>query len=200
MNVLLDRDGTIMEDRQYLSDPGQVRLYPGVGPALRSLLDHGFNLFLVTNQSGIGRGFFTLEAYRQVQQRLQELLAREGVVFQDQMFCPHAPEAGCSCRKPAPGMWERLVERHELDPAQSLMIGDSLGDLQFGNRAGLKASILVLTGSGGSTAQSLGFAHLGFSPFRDLKDDMGPADALARDLPAACDYILQRCSSACTRV
>ena len=192
MNVLLDRDGTVIEDRQYLSDPDQVRLYPGVGPALRSLLDHGCRLFLVTNQSGIGRGLFPLEAYDRVQKRLVELLASEGVVFQDQVFCPHAPEAGCSCRKPAAGMWERLAGRHELDPAGSIMIGDTLGDLRFANWAGLRASILVLTGSGRSTARSLGIAPLGASSFRDLKDARVPADALARDLPAACDCILQR--------
>ncbi|MCF8107654.1 MAG: HAD-IIIA family hydrolase [Desulfohalobiaceae bacterium] len=190
MNVLLDRDGTLIEDRRYLSDSGGVRLYPGVGPALRSLMDLGCRLFLVTNQSGIGRGLFTSAEYGCVHERLQDLLAAERVYFTDHMFCPHAPEDRCLCRKPGTGLWDQLRERHGLLPEQSLMIGDKPADVQFAGRAGLACAMLVLSGYGRNTAQSLDLPQLpGDSRFqKHFFKDASPC-VVARDLPAACDCI-----------
>ena len=192
MNVLLDRDGTLIEDRHYLSDPGQVRLHPGVGPALRALMDQDCRLFLVTNQSGIGRGFFTTAEYACVHERLQDLLAAERVYFADHMFCPHAPEDRCLCRKPGTGLWDQLREQHGLLPDQSLMIGDKLADVQFAGRAGLACVLLVLTGFGRTTAKSLNLPQLPEdSLFQKHSSKNGPPCVVARDLPAACDCILR---------
>lgn len=98
--VLLDRDGTLIEDKHYLSEPSGVALLPGVGPALSRLVQAGHRLFLVSNQSGVGRGYFTEQAVVACQKRLEELLEPYGVAFTDAVWCPHAPEESCFCRKP----------------------------------------------------------------------------------------------------
>lgn len=189
-NILLDRDGTLIEEKSYLSRPDGVKLLPGAGQALKTLQDAGCNLYLVTNQSGIGRGLFSLEHYQRVQARLKLLLAAHGVFFQDHLFCPHAPWDRCSCRKPRIGMWRELVRKHGLLPRESVMIGDKPADLEFGARAGLRCRVLVLTGYGRRTAQRLGCPDVpDDTRFFELdKKDEGP-DLLARDLPAAAAWI-----------
>ena len=112
--VLLDRDGTLIEDKHYLSEPSGVALLPGVGPALSRLVQAGHRLFLVSNQSGVGRGYFTEQAVVACQKRLEELLEPYGVAFTDAVWCPHAPEESCFCRKPLPGMFDELRDRHGL--------------------------------------------------------------------------------------
>ena len=154
--LLLDRDGTLIEDKHYLADPEGVSLLPGVTNALPALARKGVRFFLVSNQSGIGRGFFPAEAAQAVNARLAELLAPYGVVFTDMLFCPHAPEEGCACRKPGTAMWETLKARWQLDPATTLMLGDKEEDLLFAARAGLALRGLVLSGKGAATAQRLG--------------------------------------------
>lgn len=127
--VLLDRDGTLIEDKHYLSEPSGVALLPGVGPALSRLVQAGHRLFLVSNQSGVGRGYFTEQAVVACQKRLEELLEPYGVAFTDAVWCPHAPEESCFCRKPLPGMFGELRARHGLLPETTFMIGDKLDDL-----------------------------------------------------------------------
>ena len=152
VQVFLDRDGTIIEEKNYLCDPAQVELLPGAADALRLLTMHGARLFVVTNQSGIGRGYFSVDDYSRVAGRLSELLQAEGIALEGTAFCPHAPEEGCSCRKPGLGMWECLRSRFELSPEKSIMIGDKMDDIRFGLNGGFAASILVLTGYGLKTA------------------------------------------------
>jgi D-glycero-D-manno-heptose 1,7-bisphosphate phosphatase len=147
MAVLLDRDGAVIHDRHYLSEPDQVALLPGAASGLRRLRDLGFALVLVTNQSGVGRGYFGLESVRAVHNRLAELLSREGVLLDGVYFCPHAPEAGCDCRKPAPGLALQAQRELGLDLARSYVIGDKCCDVELGARAGAW-SILVRTGHG----------------------------------------------------
>lgn len=147
-NILLDRDGTLIKECNYLHDPDRVMLLPGAARALLTLQRAGCRLFLVTNQSGIGRGYFPEADYHAVQDRLAELLAAHGVHIEDTLFCPHTPDAGCSCRKPRTGMWTELVNRHGLRPGESIMIGDKLADIGFARNAGLAAAVLVLTGHG----------------------------------------------------
>lgn len=154
--VLLDRDGTLIEDRHYLADPAGVVLLPGVGSALARLARDGRRLFMVSNQSGVGRGYFDEEAVRACQRRLEELLGGCGVRLDDAVWCPHAPEAACSCRKPLPGLFEALRERHGLSPESTVMIGDKLDDLVFAANAGLAAGILVLSGKGAAEAREAG--------------------------------------------
>lgn len=101
---MLDRDGTLITDENYLSDPDKVRLLPGAAAGLRLLADAGFRFIVATNQSGVGRGYFTEAEADAVNIRLAEILAREAVRIEGFYCCPHAPEDGCSCRKPKPGL------------------------------------------------------------------------------------------------
>ena len=155
-SLLLDRDGTIIKDKHYLADPAGVELLPGVGHALAALARQGMRFFLVSNQSGVGRGMFGPEAVLACNERLAALLVPYGVRFADKMFCPHAPEEHCSCRKPATGMWRALERRHGLEASACLMIGDKEEDMRFAAAAGLAGRILALTGKGEKTARGLG--------------------------------------------
>jgi D-glycero-D-manno-heptose 1,7-bisphosphate phosphatase len=188
--VLLDRDGTIIQERHYLKDPDQVELIPGAGQALNELMAQGCRLFLVTNQSGIGRGLLTMRDYRAVQERLAHLLADFNVHFTREMMCPHHPAEACACRKPALGMWSALQADHRLDPAKSVIIGDKISDLCLGTNSGLGASILVLTGHGLEVAQSLGLdtSFRGRYQRPPHSGEIGPT-ILARDLAAAAAWV-----------
>jgi len=189
-NVLLDRDGTIIQDRHYLRDPDQVELIPGAGQALKELMAQGCRLFLLTNQSGIARGLLSVRDFKAVQERLGHLLAGFKVHFTREMMCPHHPEEACACRKPAPGMWTALQAEHRLDPAESVIIGDKVSDLCLAAQAGLGASILVLTGHGRAEAQSLGLdtTFKGRYQRPPRPGEAGPT-VLARDLAAAAAWI-----------
>ena len=206
--VFLDRDGTIIEDRSYLGDPTGVTLLPGAADGLKHLTKQGLRLFIVTNQSGIGRGYFSLDDYLACRAQLNKTLAAQGVEIAGEAFCPHDPDAGCACRKPALGMWENLRGRHGLNPENCIIIGDKAGDLEFGYAAGFALSILVLTGEGQKTAVRLGVSLSGLSlpgvtrPDPDCPDTAAPALEtvgntgrpllLARDLNAAADWLLPR--------
>ena len=146
--VFLDRDGTINVERQYLSDPSQLEIIPGTGAALRSLMDAGFLLFIVTNQSGIGRGYYTLADMHAVNDRLSAELSKDGVRFEKIYYAPESPEEPSRGRKPSPQFLFDAREEFDLDLAQSYMIGDKLIDLQCGWNAEVKKSILVRTGYG----------------------------------------------------
>lgn len=145
--VFLDRDGTIIKEKPgvYLSDPAKVRLYKSTLPALRLLTQSGFKLFLVSNQSGIGRGYFTEKEVNRVHARIQQLL--RPIHLEEIVFCPHAPEAGCMCRKPRPKMGNYLIRKYHISPSKSYMIGDKKADVEFGHALGCK-SILVTTANG----------------------------------------------------
>jgi histidinol-phosphate phosphatase family protein len=143
--VFFDRDGTLMEEAGYCADPRQVRLYPGVPLALRELKAAGFLTFIVTNQSGIARGFFTESQYQAVQ---EQLLAEIGPGLIDaSYFCPDAPGVPSSCRKPEPGMVLQAARDFAIDLSRSYMIGDKAADIECGRRAGTR-TILVMTGYG----------------------------------------------------
>ena len=144
--VFFDRDGTLMEDAEYCRDPSQVIVYPDAAGTLRRLRMHGFHTFIVTNQSGIGRGYFTEDDFQRVQ---TELLHQLGDGLLDAVYhCPDAPDTATDRRKPGPGMILEAAREHGLDLTRSYMIGDSARDLEAARRAGLAASVLVLTGTG----------------------------------------------------
>jgi D-glycero-D-manno-heptose 1,7-bisphosphate phosphatase len=143
--VFFDRDGTLMEDAHYCGDPAQVRLYAGVSEGLRRLKAAGFRTFIVSNQSGIGRGLITEAQYRAVQ---SELLAQIGEGLIDaSYFCPDAPGVPSTRRKPEPGMLLEAAAEFDIDLSRSFMIGDKAADVECGRRVGAK-TILVLTGYG----------------------------------------------------
>jgi D-glycero-D-manno-heptose 1,7-bisphosphate phosphatase len=146
--VFLDRDGTIITEKNYLFRPEDVVIFPGAGAALKRLQDAGFKLFIVTNQSGIGRGYYTLADAERVNAHLSAELARDGVRFEKIYLSPEAPEQPSRGRKPSPQFLFDARDEFGLDLAQSYMIGDKLIDLECGWNAGVRKSILVRTGYG----------------------------------------------------
>jgi len=146
--LFVDRDGTVIEDPGYIRDPAKVVLIPGAAAALGRFHDAGFALILVTNQSGIGRGYYGWPDYEAVAARLRERLAAEHVAFDAELACAHSPEARCNWRKPAPGMILEAAARLDLDLGRSLLAGDKLSDLEAGAAAGIPRLVHVGTGHG----------------------------------------------------
>lgn len=153
--VFLDRDGTLTRDRGYTWRLEDYALLPGVPAALERLEQAGYALAIVTNQSGIGRGYYAESDYEAFQRRLVGDLARQGVRIRHSFHCPHRPDAGCGCRKPAPALLEQARDEHGADLARSWMIGDNHADLALATRAGLEGAVLVLTGHGLEASRAL---------------------------------------------
>jgi D-glycero-D-manno-heptose 1,7-bisphosphate phosphatase len=145
--VLLDRDGTLIIERHYLSDPDQVELLPGCPEGLRQLQAMGLGLLVITNQSGIGRGIFSEDRLGLIHERLSQLLRLEAVSLDGIYFCPHTPDDDCDCRKPKSGMIERAAQAWSFTPQRSFVIGDKPCDIEAGRRVGA-TTILVRTGYG----------------------------------------------------
>ncbi len=164
--VFLDRDGVIIEHVAYLSAPAQVALIPGAAKALRIIHRHGDLAVVISNQSGVGRGYFKTADVDAVHARIRELLADEGEAVDAFYYCPHAPEEKCSCRKPLPEMIFRAAERFGIDIGSSLMLGDRMSDLECGVNAGCAQNVLVLTGYGAEQAPKATAA--GFATARDM--------------------------------
>ncbi len=173
--VFLDRDGTIIRDKHYLADPDEVELLDGAVQGLRALAGLGAVLVVVSNQSGVGRGYFTEEDVALVTDRLDELLDEHGVRPAGYYHCPHAPEKGCNCRKPATGLVDQARTDLGLstDPERCFVIGDKDADVELARNVGAQ-SILVLTGKGA-----------------EHKDRCRP-DFIARDLAEAADWIAEK--------
>ncbi len=154
--VLLDRDGTINVDIDYVLDPGELRLIPGAVAGLKELRDLGLGLVVVTNQSPIGRGWITGERMDEIHERLHEMLREGGVELDGIEVCPHAASVGCDCRKPEPGMALRAAANHGFDLTRAFVVGDHARDLKMGRRVGA-TTILVRTGRGdGELAEGAG--------------------------------------------
>ena len=175
--VFLDRDGTLNVEKEYLSDPAKLEIFADVGPALKRLMDTGFLLFIVTNQSGIGRGYYGIADMYRVNERLGAELAKDGVRFERIYFSPEAPEQPSRGRKPSPQFLFDARDEFGVDLSQSYMVGDKLIDLQCGWNAGVRRSLLVRTGYGREVERRQG---------HELKDAV-----VSDDLPAAVDWILR---------
>jgi D-glycero-D-manno-heptose 1,7-bisphosphate phosphatase len=171
--ALIDRDGTLIVEKHYLSSPDQVELIAGAALGLKRLLNHGWGVCLVSNQSGIARGYFDMEQLGKVHQRLAEMLAQHDVTLDGIYLCPHSPDDHCNCRKPMPGMVHQAMVDHGLDPRLAWVIGDKEVDVELGHAVGAK-SVLVRTGYG-----------------RQFESDT-KADFVADDLEAGVDLILNR--------
>jgi D-glycero-D-manno-heptose 1,7-bisphosphate phosphatase len=166
--VFLDRDGTLIHDADYCSDPKEVRVFKGASEALGRLKKRGYKIIVITNQSGIGRGFFTLAQYRLVE---EEVLRQIGSnLIEATYFCPDVPGKPSKCRKPAPGMILEAARDHHIELGRSFFIGDKEIDVECGHNAGLR-TIRVRTGF-------------------DKMTDGSSADWVAEDLPAAAEIIL----------
>lgn len=145
--ALLDRDGTIIVDRDYTNNPDDVRLLPGAAAAIRRLASAGYPAIVVTNQSGIARGKVSLQQYHLVRQRLDDLLRAEGAELLDTFTCPHHPEftGPCACRKPDVALYERAALVHELDLSRCFFAGDKARDIVPGLSFGAKAALVQST-------------------------------------------------------
>jgi len=151
--VILDRDGTLIVERNYLSSPDGVQLLPEVLTGLGLLQELGLGLVVITNQSGIGRGYFDMLRVEAIHARMNELLATGGVKLDGIYCCPHLPEDHCSCRKPSPGLLLRAALEHDFAPEECIVIGDKPCDITLGRAVGA-ITILVTTGYGASFAAS----------------------------------------------
>jgi D-glycero-D-manno-heptose 1,7-bisphosphate phosphatase len=170
--VLVDRDGTINQEIDHVLQPEQLRLIPGAAAALRELRGLGLGIVVVTNQSPVGRGWLTSEELAGIHDRLSALLASKGASVDGYYVCPHAPDEGCGCRKPATGLALRAAAEHGFDPAASFVVGDHAGDVEMGRRIGAR-TFLVRTGHGED----------------ELADAASFADHVVEDLAAAAAII-----------
>jgi histidinol-phosphate phosphatase family protein len=165
--IFLDRDGTIIVEKNYLGDPDQVVLLDGAVEGLRAMSRLSFPLIVVSNQSGVGRGYFSIDQAHAVERRLAEMLASEGVAIAGWYMCPHAPDAKCACRKPLPGMVDAAVRDLDVDPTRSFVIGDKRSDIDLAAAVGA-AGILVTTGHGDADVD---YARSASAPVcRDLRE------------------------------
>ena len=154
--IILDRDGTINEDRDdFVKSPDEWVPLPGALEAIARLNHAGWHTVIATNQSGIGRGTFDMATLNAMHLKMNQLLAKQGGRIDAVFFCPHAPDAGCACRKPRPGMLLEIAARFNAALAEVPVIGDSPRDLQAASAAGAR-SVLVLTGKGEQTLKAGG--------------------------------------------
>lgn len=150
--AFLDRDGVINIDHAYVHRFEDFEFIPGVLQAARMLVEAGFELIVVTNQSGIGRGYYTQDDFLALDARVRKVFADAGAPITDVYFCPHHPSKAlepwrceCSCRKPAPGMILKAIKEHDIDPAFSVMFGDKQSDMQAALAAGIGVRVLLGT-------------------------------------------------------
>jgi len=174
--LFVDRDGTLVREVGYLSDPAELELLPGVVEGLRAARAAGWPVIVISNQSGVGRGLFTLARVHQAMARLREMLREHAVELDAIYFCPHRPEEGCPCRKPRPGLLVRASEDQLAWLGGSVMVGDKRIDAETGRNAGA-AGVLVRTGYGREEEVTTG--------------EMTP-DAVCDDLPSAVRWMLER--------
>jgi D-glycero-D-manno-heptose 1,7-bisphosphate phosphatase len=159
--VFLDRDGTINVEKEYLSLPGDFEFIPGAPQAIKLLNDAGFCVIVVTNQSGVARGYYDEAAVCALHRHMDAELAKHGAMVDAYYFCPHHPQHGigdyrkeCGCRKPLPGMLQQAAAEFAIDLASSFIIGDKLADVEAGLKAGCRP-LLVRTGYGASESAGL---------------------------------------------
>jgi histidinol-phosphate phosphatase family protein len=172
--VVLDRDGTLIVERGYLADPNGVELLPATADGLRLLRSLGLGLVVVTNQSGIGRGYFDEACLARIHGRMLALLAAEGLTLDGLYVCPHLPDAGCDCRKPRPGLLEQAARDLGFCARESIVVGDKACDIDLGQSVGA-TTILVRTGYG-AQEEAAGDAH----PDHVVEDLVGAATVIAR--------------------
>lgn len=141
--VFVDRDDTLAKDVPYCDDPDKFNVYPDVPAAIARLNAAGFLVIVITNQSGIGRGYFDVETLGRVHDKMLSQISAGGGHIDDIFFCPHTPDDHCGCRKPEIGMGLQAVEKYDIDVSQSYMIGDADKDIEFGEKLGCRRSIKV---------------------------------------------------------
>lgn len=169
--IFLDRDGVLIKDRGYVHTPDEVELMPGVIEGLRLLRDAGWQFYVVTNQSGIGRGMYSTEAMEKTHAHIRELLAKSDITIKSFYHCPHTPEEGCLCRKPGVGMLIQAAKEHGIALSKSWMIGDRSSDIAAGRLANMKTIAVAAPGT-------------------EFADSTSVPDAFVLNLEAAAAHIL----------
>ncbi len=152
--VFFDRDGTINEESGYLSNPDDLSLIKGAAEAVKRLNTLGIKVIVISNQSGVGRGYFSEEDVVRVNRRMTELLSSRGARIDAIYYCPHHPEDNCECRKPRPGLLKKAALEHSIDLGRSYVVGDKKSDVELAGNAGSKG-ILVKTGFGSSQLMAM---------------------------------------------
>jgi histidinol-phosphate phosphatase family protein len=178
--VFTDRDGVINRNSpDYIKRPEEFEFLPGSRGALRRLIQSGFDIIVITNQSALARGLMTRESLEEIHRRMIASIEAAGGRILDIFVCPHPPGDGCGCRKPEPGLVLDARRKHQVDFSTAVMIGDSVADIECALRAGIRTTVLVRTGNGAAAAEELA-AH-GCLP-----------DFIADDLSQAADWIIAK--------
>ncbi|MEJ6475711.1 D-glycero-beta-D-manno-heptose 1,7-bisphosphate 7-phosphatase [Pseudoalteromonas piscicida] len=158
--IFLDRDGVVNKDHAYVHKVADFEFIDGVFDACKRFVQAGYKIVVVTNQSGIGRGYYNEAQFHQLSDWMCAQFMAQGIEVTGVYFCPHHPEKAeapynidCDCRKPEPGMLLQAIAEHNLDPAQSIMVGDKISDIQAARAAGLATAVLVESGQSFSEAQ-----------------------------------------------
>jgi D-glycero-D-manno-heptose 1,7-bisphosphate phosphatase len=147
--VFLDRDGTLIEDKNYLADKKNIVWLPNVFKCLKKFRNKNYHLIIISNQSGIGRGFLSEDDYQEIKEEMCRQARKQGIVFKAVYHCPHNPEkTDCPCRKPKSLLFERAIREHDIDARHSLAIGDRERDLEPARRLGVKKTHLVVKNQG----------------------------------------------------
>jgi D-glycero-D-manno-heptose 1,7-bisphosphate phosphatase len=178
--VFLDRDGTIIEEIGYISDPAKVKIFSEAAASIARLNEKGIPVFVISNQAGVARGLFTIEDVERVNRRLLELLAEQGASLDGIYYCPHHPDfdADCDCRKPNPGLLLKAADDYCIDLSRSFMIGDKLTDVQAGKAAGT-STVFLRTGFGDKELEE------------NHDEVRKSADKICDDLTQAIEWILR---------
>jgi len=184
--VFLDRDGTLIKERDFISSTRQVKFIKGITTPLKQLRQAGYKLVIITNQSGVARGIFSETTLRRINQYIRDKLRKDGIIISRIYYCPHHPDGiiakyrrKCDCRKPAPGMLHRARRELGVNLKKSWVIGDDRRDIICGKKVGAK-TILVLTGKGRKTRRTL------------KPDEHRMIDFIAPDINAASEWILTK--------
>ncbi len=168
--VFLDRDGTMAKDVPYCSRPQDFQLLPRAGDGIRLLNNSGVKVILITNQSGIARGYFTRQMLARIHHKMRRDLAGYGAHIDAIYYCPHHPDEGCDCRKPKPALIYRAAREHDIELSQSFFIGDHWRDVEAGHWAGCGTCLISPNGT---------------------PETLPEPDFVARDLLEACTWILK---------
>lgn len=140
--VFVDRDGTINVDGPYLSDPDKFKMYPDVGKGIKELKDNGFKIIVITNQSGIARGYFTEKQLADIHAKMEKEFKKFNVELDGIYYCPHHPDDNCNCRKPKTGLLDKAIKDHDIIVEESYMIGDKIQDIEAGKKIGMKGILI----------------------------------------------------------
>ena len=153
--LFLDRDGTINEDVGYLHDPEKFKTLPEALEGIKRFFDMGYRIIIITNQPGIGIGYYTEEDFYRVNRRMLSLFSKMGIIVDKIYFCPHSKSERCTCRKPEQALIERAKQEMNIDVENSIFIGDKTSDMEAGKRAGMR-TVLVGTGFAGEDGEFSG--------------------------------------------